>query len=77
VSNDRFRDYTASIARDSSHLGKQVVSLHEMSIDAWLSSRVLSYAFVGDEFVPNPAFRADLKRSDDDDDDDDDPGTDT
>lgn len=57
VSNDRFRDYTDKIERERLHLGAGVASEHKASSRDWMDAHVMSYTFVGDELVGNPAFR--------------------
>lgn len=57
VSNDLFRDHTQKVARESSAFGKNVADMHAAAKRDWMNGHVMSYAFVGDEFMPNPSFR--------------------
>ncbi|XXQ30571.1 RNase NYN domain-containing protein [Plasmodiophora brassicae] len=46
ISNDRFRDASQ----------KQAVALESRVLAAWIRSNVCSFAFAGDQFIPNPDF---------------------
>lgn len=46
VSNDKYRDHIAKYASRS----------ERETARRWLAAHLITYAFVGDEFLPNPDF---------------------
>lgn len=49
VTNDMFRDHVASFDKPGGRIERDAQR-------AWTKTHLISYTFVGDDFLPNPTF---------------------